>query len=297
LTVRFRKRRESPRPSMSFHLLNIFLKTGRLLAITPPSTETKENNRCRQMHQVLMIVGIVVGVIVSTYYKNFYLQYNLAKITVCLLTDCVLCAFCCRIIVEASRVRSWRGLVDGLEETASLVQDEDAQTSKVVFKFLGLQVVFWGCTIYIQTYWVTILGMLQLKQYSVEILETYIQFFYTFYICTVLEMIRKRYESLRRLYEHRFVQNGPNLVQMSRFVCSLKKVVNAFNDNFGYSLILLICFTTLQFLNYLDYNLQSHEYGKENLTQVIIAQVLAILISFVSLPLVPVSVNCNACCC
>jgi hypothetical protein len=51
-------------------------------------------------------------------------------------------------------VRSWRGLVDGLEETASLVQDEDVQTSKVVFKFLGLQGVFWACTIYIQTYWV-----------------------------------------------------------------------------------------------------------------------------------------------
>jgi hypothetical protein len=288
LTVRFCKCRESPRPSMSFQLLNIFLKTGRLLAITPPSTQTTENSRCRQMHQVLMVVGIVVGVMVSTYYKNFYLQYNLAKITVCLLTDCVLCAFCCRIIVEASRVDSWRELVDGLEETSSLVQDEDFRPSKVLFKFLGLQFIFWFCTIYINIYWMTIVGMLQLKQYSVEILEYYIQFFYTFYIYTVLEMIRKRYEGLRRLYQHKFIKNGPNFVQMSRFVCSLKKVVNAFNDNFGYSFILLICFTTFQFLNYLDYNLQSEEYGKENLTQVIVTQIISIVLSFVSLPLVNV---------
>jgi hypothetical protein len=285
LTVRFCKCRESPRPWMSFQLLNIFLKTGRFLAITPSSTQTTENSRCRQMHQVLMVVGIVVGVMVSTYCKNFYLQYNLAKITVCILTDFALCAFNCRIIVEASRVDSWRELVDGLEETSSLVQDEDFRPSNVLFKFLGLQFIFWACTIYINTYWVTILGMLQLKQYSVEY---YIQFFYTFYIYTVLEMIRKRYEGLRRLYQHKFIKNGPNFVQMIRFVCSLKKVVNAFNENFSYSFILLICFTILQFLNYLDYNLQSEEYGKENLTQVIVTQMLSIGLSFVSLLLVPV---------
>jgi hypothetical protein len=282
---------------MSFHLLNIFLKTGRFLAITPPSTETKEPSRCRQMHQVLMIVGIVVGVMASIYYKDFYLEFNLVKITVCILADCVLCAFCCRIIVEASRVRSWSEVVDGLEETSYLVQNEDIQTGKVVFKFLGLQAIFWVCAIYINIYWVSILGMLHLKMYSAEILEYYIQFFYTFYIYTILEMIRKRYEGLRRLYEHRFVQNGPHLVQMGRFVCSLKKVVNAFNDNFGYSLILLICFTTLQFLNYLDFNLQSEEYGTENRTQVIITQVLTSLVSFVSLPLVTVYINCVKCYC
>jgi hypothetical protein len=268
---------------MSFHSLNIFLKTGRLLAITPPSTETKENNGCRQIHQVLMIVGIVVGVVVSTFYKKFYEEYNLAKTTVCILADCFLCAFCCRVIVEASRVRSWRELVDGLEGTSSLVQDENVQTRKVVCKYLVLQVIFWVGNIYINVYWGTILGALHYKMFTVEILEFYIQFFYTFYIYTVLEMIRKRYEGLRRLYKHRFVENGTNLEQMSRFVSSLRKVVNAFNDNFGYSLILLISFTILQILNYMEYNLRSDEYlTEDDMTHIILTQVLTILLSFVS---------------
>jgi hypothetical protein len=284
------------RLSMSFHSLNIYLKTGRFLAITPPSTETRENSRCRQIHQVLMIVGLVLkpaGLIY--FYSDNSSNFNFVKLAVCILAGWLRRAYSCRIIVEAAKVRSWRRLIEGLKETSCLVQDEDVQTRKVLFKFLGLQIIFWTCCIYRNWFSVSVLGVIYLKLYSVEIFETYLQFFYTLYINTLLEMIRKRYEGLRRRYEHR--QNLTHLVQMCRFACSLKKVVDAFNDNFGYSLVLLICFTTLETLDYLDFNLQKEEYINENLIHMVVTQVLCLLILFVSLPIVVVYLNSTACYC
>jgi hypothetical protein len=110
-------------------------------------------------------------------------------------------------------------------------------------------------------------------------------------------MIRKRYEGLRRRYEHRFFQNMSHLVQMSRFACSLNKPVDAFNDNFGYSLSLLICFTTLQILDGLDFNVQLEDYGNENLIHMVVTQVLCLLILFVSLAIVVVYLSIRVCYC
>jgi hypothetical protein len=206
------------RLSMSFHSLNIYLKTGRFLAITPPSAETRENSRCRQIHQVLMIVGLVLKPVGLMYfYSDNSSKFNFVKLAVCILAGWLRRAYSCRIIVEAAKVRSWRRLIEGLKETSYLVQDEDVHTRKVLFKFLCLQIIFWTCCIYRNWFSVSVLGVIYLKLYSVEIFETYLQFFYTLYINTLLEMIRKRYEGLRRRYEHR--QNLTHLVQMCRFAC------------------------------------------------------------------------------
>jgi hypothetical protein len=283
---------------MSLHLLNIYLKTGRFLAITPPSTEIKEHSKCRQIYQVLMIVGFVMGLIASMcYFKDGSSNLNFVKIAVCILAEWILCAFSCRIIVEASKVRSWRRLIEGLKETSCLVQDEEVQTRKVLFKFLCPQIIFCACSIYVHWFSVSVAGVIFLKFFSIGIFEFYLKFFYALYTYTLLEMIRKRYEGLRRRYEHRFVQNGPDLIQMSSFACSLNKAVDAFNDNFGYSLGLLICFTTLEILNYLDFNLQLEGYSNENLIEMVVTQVLSFLLLFVSLPIVVVYLNSMPCYC
>jgi hypothetical protein len=134
--------------SMSFHLLNFYLKTGRFLAITPPSTEIKEHSKCRQIYQVLMIVGLVMGTMGSMYYyKEAFSDFNFVKIAALVLSEWMLCAFSCRIIVEASRMRGWRRLIKDLKETSCLVQDEEVHTRKVLFKFLGPQIIFWVCCI------------------------------------------------------------------------------------------------------------------------------------------------------
>ncbi|CAH1378834.1 hypothetical protein MTP99_002616 [Tenebrio molitor] len=103
---------------MSFHFLNIYLKTGRFLAITPPSKEIREHSKCRQIYQVLMIVGFVMGTLGSTYYyKDVFSDINFVKIAAAILSGWMLCAFSCRIIVEASRMRGWRRLIKDLKET------------------------------------------------------------------------------------------------------------------------------------------------------------------------------------
>jgi hypothetical protein len=278
--------------SMSFHLLNFYLKTGRFLAITPPSTEIREHSKCRQIYQVLMIVGLVMGTMGSMYYyKEAFSDFNFVKIAALVLSEWMLCAFSCRIIVEASRMRGWRSLIKDLRETSCLVQDEEVHTRKVLFKFLGPQIIFWVCSIYDYWFAVSVVGMIYIKLSSVEILEIYLRFFYTLYICTLLEMIRKRYQGLRRRYEHRFLRNRRHLVQMSGLACSLNKIVDTFNDNFGYSLVLLICYVTLESLNYLDFNLQVEGYSNENLIHIVVTQVLSVLLLFVSLPIIVTCLN------
>jgi hypothetical protein len=283
---------------MSFHLLNFYLKTGRFLAITPPSTEIREHSKCRQIYQVLMIVGLVMGTMGSMYfYKEAFSDFNFVKIAALILSEWMLCAFSCRIIVEASRMRGWRRLIKNLKETSCLVQDEEVHTRKVLFKFLGPQIIFWVCCICNDWFAVSVVGVIFIKFSSVEILEIYLRFFYTLYICTLLEMIRKRYKGLRRRYEHTFFRNRRHLVQMSGFACSLNKIVDTFNDNFGYSLVLLICYVTLESLNYLDFNLESQEYSNAYLIELFVSQVLSVLLLFVSLPIIVVYLNFTACYC
>ena len=68
---------------MGFELLNnVYLKMGQLLAITPPSIQTSKNTRIRQIHQVFMILLTITCVTVLVCFRDFYLQYNLAKLTV-----------------------------------------------------------------------------------------------------------------------------------------------------------------------------------------------------------------------
>ena len=109
--------------TMSFELLNPYLKVGKFLSITPPSIEIDKNSKFRQVHQVLMILLIITCVMISVYLRNFYLEYNLAKLTVCLLTDFALCAFCCRVIVEASKVLEWTELINGLQNISYLLEE------------------------------------------------------------------------------------------------------------------------------------------------------------------------------
>ncbi|KAJ3652296.1 hypothetical protein Zmor_018274 [Zophobas morio] len=262
---------------MSFELLNSYLKVGKYLSITPTSIETDKISKFRQVHQVLMILFIITCVMISVYLRNFYLEYNLAKVTVCLLTDIVLCVFCCRVIVEASKVLEWAELINGLKNTSYLLEENNkGKEKRIQWKFVLPQVFFCINAIYITHFWFSIVGLIQLEQYGFELLENYIQFFYTFYVHTILEMIRQRYEALKRQ-----VDDYKNVDQMGHSACILMDTVNRFNRSFGWSLLLLIAFTTLQFLNYMEYNLQSQEYGKENVYQVVISQILSILVSFV----------------
>ena len=267
---------------MCFKLLNTYLIVGKYFALTPPSIETDKNTKFRQIHQVFMTLLTISCVTMSVYFRGFYLQYNLAKITVCLLTDIVLCMFCCRIVFETSKVQQWIELINCLKQTTCLLEETDnGKERRIQWKFIVPQVVFWIISIYITVYWYTILGVLQLEQYGFEVLQNYVQLFYTFYVHTIIEMIQRRYKALKHHFERRFLANDKNLNQMGHYACTLKETVNTFNRIYGWSLLLLITFTTLQFLNYLEYNLQSQEYGTENVTQTIIAQVLAILLSFV----------------
>jgi hypothetical protein len=65
-----------------------------------------------------MIVGFVMGTLGSTYYyKDVFSDINFVKIAAAILSGWMLCAFSCRIIVEASRMRGWRRLIKDLKET------------------------------------------------------------------------------------------------------------------------------------------------------------------------------------
>ncbi|KAH0820891.1 hypothetical protein GEV33_001900 [Tenebrio molitor] len=187
----------------------------------------REHSKCRQIYQVLMIVGLVMGTMGSMYfYKEAFSDFNFVKIAALILSEWMLCAFSCRIIVEASRMRGWRRLIKNLKETSCLVQDEEVHTRKVLFKFLGPQIIFWVCCICNDWFAVSVVGM-------------------------------------------------------SGFACSLNKIVDTFNDNFGYSLVLLICYVTLESLNYLDFNLESQEYSNAYLIELFVSQVLSVLLLFV----------------
>ncbi|KAJ3652325.1 hypothetical protein Zmor_018302 [Zophobas morio] len=254
---------------MPFELLNTYIKVGKFLALTPPSIEIDKNTKFRQIHQVFMILLIVTCVTLSVYFRNFYLHYNLAKSTVCFLTDILLCAFCCRIVVETSKVSQWIELINCLKNTTCLLEETNSGKEKrMQWKFVLPQVIFGTVLIYVTYYWLSIVGVPQLEQHGFEVLEMYIQFFYTFYVHTILEMIRQRYEALKHHFKDKLIRNDRNFAEMGHFACTLKDAVNKVNYIFGWSLLLLTAFTTLQFLNYLEYNLQSHEFGRENVSQI-----------------------------
>ncbi|KAJ3652318.1 hypothetical protein Zmor_018296 [Zophobas morio] len=278
---------------MCFKLLNTYLKVGKFFALTPPSIETDKNTTFRKILQVFMILLIITCVTISMYFRNtLYLQYNLAKITVCLLTDFVLCLFCCRTVFETSKVSQWIELINCLKQTSCLIEETDnKKEERIQWKFIVPQVAFWIISIFTTIYWFTFMGVLIFEQYGFEVLQNYIQWFYTFYVHTIIGMIQQRYEALKHHFENSFGTDNKNLNQMGYYACTLKETVNRFNSLYGWSLLLLITLTTLQFLNYLEYNLQSQEFGTKNVTQTRITHVLTMLLSFI--PTVMLLLKCD----
>ena len=134
---------------MSFQLLDAYLKVGKFLAITPLSVESNENSKFRQIQQVMVILLTITCVTVSVYFRDYFLEYTFPKITLCLLSDIVLCTYCCRIVIEASKVLQWSELISGLKNTSCLLKEDDNDKKKwIQWKFVVSQFTFFSVVIY-----------------------------------------------------------------------------------------------------------------------------------------------------
>jgi hypothetical protein len=103
------------------------------------------------------------------------------------------------------------------------------------------------------------------KKYAVEYVQLYVQFFFTFLICSILRLFKSRYRSInhvltrnisiiRKLDRQSFSKGFPlHFLRKIRYDLSvLKEAVDSYNNIFGWPIFLTMVFVNLQVLIYLE---------------------------------------------
>ncbi|RZB66685.1 7tm 7 domain containing protein [Asbolus verrucosus] len=236
---------------MNLTLLNLILNIGRIFAITPSSTETKEKRTiCQVLHSSLMVLVYVACALAKSYFCGFYKELYLTKLVVVIARESSTCAFTSCVVIEALKGSKWNKLTDNLKLTANLLNVETNSQRKTAYvKFLGFHLIFWAIVLYVDVYNILTKVSVDIRSNLIEKLQSYINFLYSFYIYVLLDMVILRY---RRLKEQ-FDKSEPQFVSEMEHVNSLlSEIVDILNDIIGWPIFFLTLITTTEMLLYSD---------------------------------------------
>jgi gustatory receptor len=253
---------------MSFKLLRLICKLGQILALTPPSIEVKRNTFGRKLYILAVCALVTSGVIFSAIKKNFYRQHIHIKIVVCFLNDFTLNGlfFYATIILGLRKRHLWKSLFNNFERTGYLTKlINDKNTAPYYLGFLAANFIHLVQASYVAFVWFQIDGFDCFARNVVKTVQLYTQFFYTFLLCVLCNMLLARYKGLKSLLETYMQQNSQltkvyrsaeiplNLIKKTEYtMCLLKKSVDTYNEMFGWPMFLIISYTAIEILNTID---------------------------------------------
>ena len=100
-----------------------------------------------------------------------------------------------------------------------------------------------------------LMGLDFYKQYAVEYLQMYSQFLTYFVMYTLLQMLLVRYQYNKRIlskFQTKKLFSKNDIRKTNHNICILKETSDLFNHLFGWPMLLMICFTSLQTLQHLE---------------------------------------------
>lgn len=269
---------------MSLKLLNLVFKCGSILALTLTPIRIEETRVIfpSSIYAFLWIILFTTGVSISGIYrKTPYKSMSPIRLIVQTSTDILLFTLnISTIAILIKKKREWFKLINFLETTKD---DEDSKNACWFLPFLTANAVFVFLHSYETIIWTKTMGIEFYQLYAVEYFQMYAQFIVYFVIYVILNMLLQRYQNVCK-----FLADQLNVQYQQNYVFILKKTknniyilgecVNVFNEIFGWLILQLIGFTTLQLLAHF----QSIIIGAKRAPQTLVYNVTFILWHLVS---------------
>ncbi|EFA05780.1 gustatory receptor [Tribolium castaneum] len=264
---------------MDHNLLRLIVTVGEFFAITP-----SKNKIVTKIYATCFIPVLMTASTVSViYYRQpLYVNFSPIKLVVTIAMVLIVNLFnCYTVLAPVFCKRQQYGQL-----MAKLVENHHKPDFRTCGKFLAPNLIYWVVTIYVAYVWTDILGFNYYKEYFVEVVQLYFQFYYNYFLCVVVAIFWGKYRNVNFLLAEQLVhmQSRP-FVDHDRFhafikrveglICSIKELNMIFNDVFGWPIIMIVLYSSLLLLNYLD-DIFKNSFGYDN------QQYLGVIISNIS---------------
>ncbi|XP_044264847.1 uncharacterized protein LOC123011469 [Tribolium madens] len=246
---------------MSFRLLKLVLKVGHFFAITPSFKKSRIPTCPEKIYAYCVVAFLTLGVAISMFYRaKDYAKFIHIKAVVQITLDFTLFVQNIYTVLTALKKKSlWWLLLKKLK----IVQNHNNIEEKPQYcLFVASNCFFWIYQSYMSYIFASLQGDEFFKQFAIEYFQMYVLFFVNFSFFVVVKMLLVRYQALSRHLrlnlhflekpENRRV--GYSLAHLDKIqydFCLLKEAVDLANNIFGWQILFLITYATLQILVYL----------------------------------------------
>lgn len=256
-------------------LLEMVLYMGNLLATTPTKPPGK-------IYPSVVLTFFVVNVAAATIFKKSdYMSMIHVKFVIAVLMDSTLFFFNLIVIIIPAfwKRKEWSKLVKILTILRSL---QDKKSSPVYF--IIIQIIFWAITLYDTYAWTMIMEFEFLKQYGVEILQSFLLFHHQCLLHVAINIVLEGYKDVITKFYTIELLNKESAKIIKHKLGLLQVCVRLFSEVFGWPFLLIIVYTSLQMLNYFDDSFENgFLYDENEYDEVIISNVCFLIITVVSL--------------
>ena len=281
---------------MNFRLLRLIMLFGEIFAITPRRNKVKKIRT--KIYSICVITALMVASTISVLYYRQPLYVNFSPIKLVLTISMVLIVniFNCYTVLAPVyfKRRQYCFLIRMLEQNDNVTLDDLCEKIPFYAGFVAPNVIYWGITVYVSYVWTDILGFEYYEQYFVEVIQLYFQFYYSYFLCMFVKVFVGKYKYVNFLLSEQILymqMRRPTTLErfpismrrIENLVCFLKEMNVAFNDVFGWPIILIILYSSILLLNYLDDIFKnSFGYSKNQYVGVIISNISVVFLANVS---------------
>ncbi|KAJ3652564.1 hypothetical protein Zmor_018517 [Zophobas morio] len=278
---------------MNFRLLRLIMLFGEIFAITPRRNKVKKIRT--KIYSICVITALMVASTISVLYYRQPLYVNFSPIKLVLTISMVLIVniFNCYTVLAPVyfKRRQYCFLIRMLEQNDNVTLDDLCEKIPFYAGFVAPNVIYWGITVYVSYVWTDILGFEYYEQYFVEVIQLYFQFYYSYFLCMFVKVFVGKYKYVNFLLSEQILymqMRRPTTLErfpismrrIENLVCFLKEMNVAFNDVFGWPIILIILYSSILLLNYLDDIFKnSFGYSKNQYVGVIISNISVVFLA------------------
>jgi hypothetical protein len=260
---------------MDLRKLQFCFKVGSFLTLTPPSLTSLKPTVLERFYVSLVFLLYTIATICNKLQKKqFYPILSSVQLIFHLMVDLILGLHTCYclVLLLTTRRRQWFKLVNGLSR---IERFSTSNTNN--WRFVVALVIFAAASISTTSLWMYLVGWLYFKIYVIEYVQVYTEFFYMVLACTILNMVLERYKSQSCLMRDQ-IKFGKKttkdvvklLKQVKLNVFMLKEAVDAFNEIFGWVILLNIFFGCSKGLSFLYNLLESESSSSEDSIGVVV---------------------------
>jgi gustatory receptor len=279
-----------------FHFLKLIFFFGKFLAITPSLTGPNLKSHSTKIYPVVIVSSLTIGVPVVLFYRRLdYQDLIHIKLASTVLMDVSLYIFNFVTIagVPFWNRNQWGKIVNNLRKIEARLPLGTTNVIPYYFAYFVVNATFWFAAITDFYIWYQIEGCGYFQQYLLEAIQTYMLFYYYIVVYIFTKMLAGYYAKLCLLFEKKIAcchhlgttfagKNLNFLSNIEQLLRLLRDTVDLFNDLFGWPILLMIVYTSLLVINYLDDTFKnSDDLDDDEFFIVIINNVSFVLLFFV----------------